>query len=96
MDSQHPVLIFGGSTIGVSYNTAADVAEILEVLNANNIKQIDTAALYPWTNIGMSETLLGEANAIQHGFQIDTKVLVTTKDGNGTLEAEKIKKISGY
>lgn len=92
MAPSHPRLIFGGSTIGDTYNTLESVVNLLKYLKSYNIDEIDTAALYPWTNIGMSETLLGQAGAAKQGFKIDTKILVTSKDANGTLEPAKIEK----
>lgn len=90
MAPEHPRLIYGASTIGEAYTSPESVQELIQVLTSCDIKEIDTAALYPWTNIGQSETLLGQVDAINKGFQIDTKILVTSKDGNGTLESAKI------
>lgn len=90
MAAQHPRIIFGGSTIGEAYTTSESVATLLATLHEQDIAQIDTAALYPFINMGMSETLLGEAAATE-SCAVDTKILVTSKDTAGTMAADKIK-----
>lgn len=89
MESQHPRIIFGGSTIGEAYTTPESVTALLATLQEQGISQIDTAALYPFINMGMSETLLGEAAATE-SCAVDTKILVTSKDTAGTMAADKI------
>lgn len=91
MAPSHPRIIFGGSTIGEAFDTPEAVSHLLQVLKSCGIDEIDTAALYPWTNIGMSETLLGQVGAGKLGFKIDTKILVMSQDANGTLEPAKIR-----
>ncbi|ROW08500.1 hypothetical protein VMCG_03253 [Cytospora schulzeri] len=88
----HPRLIYGGSPIGEDYTTPEAVSDLLKLLKSLDIHEIDTAALYPATNMGASERLLGQVGAVAQGFAVDTKILVLSKDGNGTLEHEKIEK----
>lgn len=90
MAAQHPRIIFGGSTIGEAYTTPESVEALLATLREQGISQIDTAALYPFISMGMSETLLGETAAAE-SFAVDTKILVTRKDTAGTMAADKIK-----
>ncbi|KAI1334936.1 NADP-dependent oxidoreductase domain-containing protein [Xylariaceae sp. FL0016] len=42
--------------------------------------------------MGASERLLGKVGAKSQAFSIDTKILVLSEDGNGTLESSKIDK----
>ncbi|KAK0637356.1 hypothetical protein B0T17DRAFT_521456 [Bombardia bombarda] len=88
----YPQLIFGGSTIGDAYSTAQSVTDLLKPLKSLGFDEIDTAALYPVTDMGASERLLGEVGAKSLGFDVDTKILVTSKDANGTMEPTKIEK----
>lgn len=86
----HPRLIFGGSNIGDDYATPQDVTELLQRLKDAGIKELDTAARYPAIKFGASEQLLGEVGAAAQGFAVDTKILVLSADGNGSLEPAKI------
>ena len=87
----HPDLIFGAAFVGHDFTTAAQVTELLECLSTKKINRIDTARLYPITNSGASEKLLGEAKAAEHGFIIDTKIMTSPiGDGRGTLKASAI------
>jgi aryl-alcohol dehydrogenase-like predicted oxidoreductase len=86
-------LIFGGSTIGDgAYTTPEAVDSLLKLAKSLGIHEIDTAALYPVgvSPMGESERLLGEVGAGNQGFTIDTKILIPSRDANGTLEAGKI------
>lgn len=82
--STHPVLIFGGASIGSAYTTPEAVKELLSTLQSLGIRKIDTAARYPPTSPGTSELLLGDAGAARQGFTIDTKILASG-DGSGNL-----------
>ncbi|KAF9629570.1 hypothetical protein BFW01_g10773 [Lasiodiplodia theobromae] len=82
--STHPVLIFGGASIGSAYTTPEAVEELLSTLQSLGIRKIDTAARYPPTSPGTSELLLGDAGAARQGFTIDTKILASG-DGSGNL-----------
>ncbi|KAI0008535.1 Aldo/keto reductase [Xylariaceae sp. FL0662B] len=92
MPRAHPNLIFGGGGIGDEFKTAESVSELLQTLKSLGITTIDTAALYPPTNIGASETLLGQVGAAEQGFTIDTKILALGLDADGTLEPAAIEK----
>jgi aflatoxin B1 aldehyde reductase len=87
-----PRIIFGAATVGMGFDDPQAVAEILDLLKKHNIDHIDTAGRYPPLNPGLSETLLGEADAVQRGFLIDTKVLAGPGDGSGELTNSVIKK----
>ncbi|KAI3396866.1 hypothetical protein diail_11570 [Diaporthe ilicicola] len=86
----HPRLIFGGSGIGDDYATPQEVTKLLQRLKEAGIKELDTAARYPAIKFGASEQLLGEVGAAAQGFAVDTKILVLSADGNGSLEPAKI------
>lgn len=88
----HPRLIFGGATFGREFATVECVNEVLKTVKSQGITTIDTAALYPTTNVGASERLLGQCGALSDGFSIDTKVLVMSADADGTLEPAAIEK----
>ncbi|KAI1127658.1 Aldo/keto reductase [Nemania abortiva] len=90
MSFTHPRLMFGGSVIGEDYKTVESVKDLLSLLQSLGIREIDTAALYPVPNKGESERLLGQVGAVAQGFVVGTKILVLSKDANGTLEPEKI------
>ena len=63
-------VIFGGGGLGYpggSWSTKENIAELLNVLEEEHVKVIDTAQAY-----GASETFLGETNAASR-FVIDTK-----------------------
>lgn len=75
MDTPH--YVFGAQGFGVAW-TADNVDQLMKSLTEAGIHQFDTAALYPATNPGESEELLGKKkpeNAI-----IDTKVLFIGDD----------------
>ena len=82
--SPSPLIIFGGASVGNTYNTVEEVSDLLATLQSLGITYIDTAARYPPTNPGASERLLGEANVADRGFIIDTKILANG-DGSGNL-----------
>jgi aflatoxin B1 aldehyde reductase len=72
-----PRYVFGAQGFGVAW-TADNVDHLMNSLREAGIHQFDTAALYPATNPGESEELLGKKkpeNAI-----IDTKVLFIGDD----------------
>ncbi|KAK8054664.1 hypothetical protein PG994_009731 [Apiospora phragmitis] len=74
-----PQLIFGCG--GLGHEISASVI------------RLDTAALYPPTDIGASQRVLGQTRAAAElGFTIDTKVLVSITVLAGTLEPAKIEK----
>jgi aflatoxin B1 aldehyde reductase len=87
-----PQLIFGCGGLGNEIVGKEAVAELLQVLREAGIDRLDTAGLYPPTDIGASQRLLGQAGAAQLGFAIDTKVLISLTGFRGTLEPAKIAK----
>ncbi|KAK3318933.1 NADP-dependent oxidoreductase domain-containing protein [Apodospora peruviana] len=77
-----PSLVFGVASVGYTasgtaytFDTAEKVSELLALLQRLNIKQIDSSAVYPSGNTWHAETLLGESQAAEKGFIIDSKVL---------------------
>ena len=92
MSHPRPKLIFGAASLGDKFATVKDVSDLLKVLKSHGITTIDTAGLYPPTNKGASERLLGECGAAEDGFTIDTKILVTSMEADGTLKPEAIEK----
>jgi aflatoxin B1 aldehyde reductase len=93
--SQIPHLVFGAGGIGVTEKsftyTWADpepVKSLLSVLQKLNVIELDSAASYPPGNPWNTETLLGQAEAVQGGFIIDSKVLV--RRGEQSLHDEGI------
>lgn len=86
-----PTLIFGAGFLGVNFATSSELQLLLEFLQKNEIKRIDTARRYPAINSGRSEQLLGEVKAAEQGFTIDTKIKVVGSDASGSLTAAKIK-----
>jgi len=87
-----PQLIFGCGGLGNEFVGQDQVTEVLHTLKEAGVERLDTAALYPPTDIGASQRLLGQAGAAQKGFTIDTKVLISLSGFEGTLEPEKIAK----
>lgn len=87
-----PQLIFGCGGLGEEFVGEEAVAEILQTLKEAGIVRLDTAALYPPTNVGASQRLLGQVGAAQMRFSIDTKVLISMKNFKGTLHPDKIAK----
>jgi aflatoxin B1 aldehyde reductase len=80
-----PKIIFGAATVGMGFDDPQAVAGVLDLLKKHNIDHIDTAGRYPPLSPGLSETLLGKADAVQRGFVLDTKILVGQGDGSGEL-----------
>jgi aflatoxin B1 aldehyde reductase len=87
-----PQLIFGCGGLGNEFIGKEAVAELLQTLKEVGVGRVDTAGLYPPTDIGASQRLLGQAGAAQLGFTIDTKVLISMTGFSGTLEPAKIAK----
>ncbi|KAH7303056.1 putative aldo/keto reductase [Stachybotrys elegans] len=87
-----PQVIFGCGGLGNEFVSDEAVGELLKTLQKLGVERLDTAALYPPTDIGASQRLLGRAKASQMGFAIDTKVMISMASFSGTLEPEKIAK----
>jgi aflatoxin B1 aldehyde reductase len=84
-----PKSIFGAALLGMSFDDAETVTEVLNILKDCGVTQIDTAPRYPPFKPGKSEDLLGEAQAVSKGFLIDSKVLAKP-GGGGELETEAL------
>lgn len=85
-----PQLIFGCGGLGNEIVGQDKVTELLQMLKEGGVERLDTAALYPPTDIGASQRLLGEVGAARKGFTIDTKVLIALSGFKSTLRPEKI------
>lgn len=88
--SNAPELIFGCGGLGTEFIGVDATKELLHTLKEAGVKRVDTAGLYPPTNIRASQRLLGQAGAAQQGFTIDTKVLISMRRIKGSCEPEKI------
>lgn len=88
--ASYPRILFGGASIGDNHTTQDEVTRLLQGLQNLGIREIDTAARYPALSFGESERLLGQAGAAGLGFAVDTKILVLSADGNGSLQPAKI------
>ena len=86
-----PALLFGCATIGNSFSAAENMSALFDTLKACRINYLDTAAVYPPSNPGGSERLIGAAKAAEKGFTIHTKIKVRGDDpGHGSLKKEAI------
>jgi aflatoxin B1 aldehyde reductase len=77
-----PNIIFGAGGIGhtaksftFTWETPEAVSELLEKLKSLHVFELDSAASYPPSNPWHTETLLGQAQAVEKGFIVDSKVL---------------------
>lgn len=90
-----PAIVYGGASITreSGYATADDVGALLDVLEENGVRAIDTSMLY-----AESEAYLGEAGASSR-FAIDTKVAgmagpqVCTRDAVVAQGRESLRKL---
>lgn len=86
-----PQLLFGGAAIASGrFSSAKEVMSLLELLKTLSISHIDIAPVYPMTSPGKAEQLLGECEP--GAFTIDTKIMVTSMTGKGTLTTGAIEK----
>ncbi|KAI0196405.1 putative aldo/keto reductase [Astrocystis sublimbata] len=90
--TEAPQLIFGCGGLGNEFLGVNAVTNLLQTLKKGGLARVDTAALYPPTDIGASQRLLGQVGASQMGFAIDTKVLISIRMLRDTLTPEKIEK----
>jgi aflatoxin B1 aldehyde reductase len=81
-----PSILFGCASIGPKFTNLDSVQSLLSTLKSLNITHLDTAARYGG---GISETLLGEADASAKDFMLDSKIL-TLQNGEPELTKEKI------
>ncbi|KAI1433456.1 Aldo/keto reductase [Xylaria sp. CBS 124048] len=85
-----PTIIAGGGTWG--HNVDGDgVRAHLAAMQSIGVKEIDTAALYPFSKPTTSEKIIGKCRFGQEGYLIDTKV-TWFNGGNGTLTKDNISK----
>ncbi|KAI0454659.1 Aldo/keto reductase [Xylaria acuta] len=85
-----PSIIAGGATWG--HNVNDDEAQRqMASLKAIGVREIDTAALYPFSKPTMSEQIIGNSRFGQDGFLIDTKIM-WFNGGKGTLTKDNIPK----
>ncbi|KAI1757666.1 Aldo/keto reductase [Xylaria castorea] len=85
-----PSIIAGGGTWG--HNVDDDEAQRhMAALKAIGVREIDTAALYPFSNPTMSEQIIGKSRFGQEGFLVDTKIM-WFNGGKGTLTKDNIPK----
>ncbi|CAG8960225.1 hypothetical protein HYFRA_00012743 [Hymenoscyphus fraxineus] len=77
-----PTIIFGAGGIGhteksfiFTWETSEAVSEVSFTLQSLDIHELDSSASYPPGNAWHTETLLGEAKAVEKGYIIDSKVL---------------------
>ncbi|KAI0554732.1 Aldo/keto reductase [Xylaria curta] len=85
-----PSIIAGGGTWG--HNVDEDeVQRHMAALKAIGVREIDTAALYPFSNPTKSEQIIGKSRLGQEGFLIDTKIM-WFNGGKGTLTKDNIPK----
>ena len=82
-----PHFIFGAGRIGgnarsftFTWDSPAKVSSLLLILDDLGVKELDSAASYPPTNPGNTETLLGQSGAASRGFTIDSKIANHTPD----------------
>jgi aflatoxin B1 aldehyde reductase len=72
-----PQLIFGCGGLGKKFVGKEAVADLFILLKKLGVGRVDTAGLFPPTDIGASQRLLGKAGAARPGFTIDIKVLIS-------------------
>ncbi|KAJ2985129.1 hypothetical protein NUW58_g5702 [Xylaria curta] len=85
-------LIFGCGGLGNEFLGVDAVTDLLTTLKKGGVGRVDTAGLYPPTDIGASQRLLGQSGASQMGFAIDTKILISIHGLQDTLTPAKIEK----
>ncbi|RYP11348.1 hypothetical protein DL765_007811 [Monosporascus sp. GIB2] len=85
-----PIVLAGGGTWGYSVD-GDEVRRQLGDLKQVGVKQIDTAAVYPFSHPHRSETIIGESGFGSQGYLIDTKVM-WFDGGNKTLTKNLIPK----
>ncbi|KAF1988959.1 Aldo/keto reductase [Aulographum hederae CBS 113979] len=86
-DQVHLLYGTGGGHFNPDNNpTPSSITALLDELQSLGIKHIDTAAVYPSAQPGLSETLLGQVKASER-FTIDTKIMVKPH-GVGSADGE--------
>ncbi|KAI1203605.1 putative aldo/keto reductase [Nemania serpens] len=90
--AEAPQLIFGCGGLGNEFLRVDAMTDLLQTLKKGGVGRLDTAGLYPPTDIGASQRLLGQSGASQMGFAIDTKILISIRGLQDTLTPDKIEK----
>lgn len=62
----------------------------MKTLKSFNGITLDTAALYPPTDVGASERLIGQADAAAQGFTMNTKIFAPGFDAGHTLTSAAV------
>ena len=84
-----PVLLLGCATIGNAFSAAENMGALFDTLKACRINCLDTAAVYPPSDPGVSGRLIGAAKAAEKGFTIHTKIERRGDDpGHGSLKKD--------
>jgi aflatoxin B1 aldehyde reductase len=81
-----PQYVFGAQGFGTTW-VSGNIDQLMVALKDAGIQRFDTAALYPATNPGVSEELLGEKKP--ENATIDTKIMFI---GDGSLSMKNIGK----
>ncbi|KAF2012095.1 Aldo/keto reductase [Aaosphaeria arxii CBS 175.79] len=89
-----PQFTYGAGNL--SYDWTPDtINDLAKALKEAGINRVDSAAIYPFTDPGGSDRLLGIGKFPEKGFTVDTKAMVFG-DGSGTMtEAAIEKSLSG-
>ena len=86
-----PQLLFGGAAIASGlFKSSEQVQSLIQVLKKHDVHRIDTAPVYPSASPGEAEELLGNCNPGKNGLLVDTKIMVTSLTGKGTLTSGAI------
>lgn len=83
-----PKILVGTGTWGHNYGID-QVRDQIAQLDKLDCRQIDSGALYPFTNPGVAETFIGEIG--HEGILVDTKAM-WFDGGNNTLTVEAVRK----
>ncbi|KAI0383666.1 Aldo/keto reductase [Hypomontagnella monticulosa] len=83
-----PRILVGTGTWGHNNFGMEEARSQISQLNKLNCRQIDTGALYPFTNPGIAETLLGQIG--YDGVLVDTKAM-WFDGGNNTLTVDAVR-----
>ncbi len=77
-------VVFGAGGIGTTeksftftWDTPEKVSDLLVTLDQLQLRELDSAASYPPSNPWNTETLLGQAKAVDKGFIVDSKVIIS-------------------
>lgn len=88
-----PELLFGGAAVASGlFSTSSEIQSLIQLLKTLGIRRIDTAPIYPMVNPGQAEKLLGDCIARENDLMVDTKIMVTSMTGKGTLTPDAIEK----